>query len=88
MRVHGVVAVSDCGSEACEMLRVLPRLWDGESGLDEWEGVTAFRGNLFHCRMSDSEYCTTNIMETHQVRSNAGCQGTRGTLSSNRSNQV
>ena len=46
MCVHGVVAVSDCGCEVCEVLCVVPRLWDGESGLDEWEGVTAFRGNL------------------------------------------
>ena len=57
MCVHGVVAVSDRGSEACEVLRVIPWGWDGESGLDEWKGVTAFRGNLFYnCRMSDSEY--------------------------------
>ena len=57
MCVHGVVADSDRGLEACEVLRVLPRLWDGESGLDEWEGVTAFRG-IFSTTawMSDSEY--------------------------------
>ena len=57
MCVHGVVAGSDYGLQACKVERVLPRLWEGESGLDEWEGVTAFRGNLFHCRMSDSESC-------------------------------